>query len=309
MAISAALVKELREKTNAGMMDCKKALNECDGDMEAAVDWLRKKGLSAAAKKSGRVASEGLVGLASTGNAAAIVEINAETDFVSKNDHFQTMVKNVAAIAAEQDYTIETLGAAGYEHSEAGTVSEELVRLIAMIGENMNLRRVQRLSVENGVVSSYVHSAIAPNLGRIGVLVALESTADKAVLEDLGKKIAMHVAAASPKALTVEDLDSSLVEKERQILIEQAKASGRPDNVIEKMVEGRIQKFYKESVLLEQAFVMDGKTAVKDVIAEAAKEAGTDITLKAFTCYTLGEGIEKKEENFAEEVQAQIKSA
>jgi len=257
--ISPNLVRELREKSGAGMMDCKKALVENNGDLEAAVDWLRKKGLAAAAKKAGRVAAEGLVGVAASGNAAAAVEINAETDFISRNEQFQKMVLQAAEAAASKDYTIESLAQAPFK-GETATIGEEMTRLIAVIGENMNMRRVQRLSVQNGIVATYVHNATAPGLGRIGVLVALESTGDTAKLQELGKKIAMHVAAASPQSLDVESLDASALERERAVLIEQAKASGRPDDVIQKMVEGRVRKFYEEVVLLEQAFVMDGKT-------------------------------------------------
>jgi len=294
--------------TGAGMMDCKKALVENNGDLEAAVDWLRKKGLAAAAKKAGRVAAEGLVGVAASGNAAAAVEINAETDFISRNEQFQKMVLQAAEAAASKDYTIESLAQAPFK-GETATIGEEMTRLIAVIGENMNMRRVQRLSVQNGIVATYVHNATAPGLGRIGVLVALESTGDTAKLQELGKKIAMHVAAASPQSLDVESLDASALERERAVLIEQAKASGRPDDVIQKMVEGRVRKFYEEVVLLEQAFVMDGKTKISDVVAQFAKEIGSPITLTGFVRYNLGEGIEKEETDFAAEVQAQAKIA
>ncbi|MCE2716573.1 MAG: translation elongation factor Ts [Pseudomonadota bacterium] len=306
--ISPNLVRELREKSGAGMMDCKKALVENNGDLEAAVDWLRKKGLAAAAKKAGRVAAEGLVGVAASGNAAAAVEINAETDFISRNEQFQKMVLQAAEAAASKDYTIESLAQAPFK-GETATIGEEMTRLIAVIGENMNMRRVQRLSVQNGIVATYVHNATAPGLGRIGVLVALESTGDTAKLQELGKKIAMHVAAASPQSLDVESLDASALERERAVLIEQAKASGRPDDVIQKMVEGRVRKFYEEVVLLEQAFVMDGKTKISDVVAQFAKEIGSPITLTGFVRYNLGEGIEKEETDFAAEVQAQAKIA
>jgi len=306
--ISPNLVRELREKSGAGMMDCKKALVENNGDLEAAVDWLRKKGLAAAAKKAGRVAAEGLVGVAASGNAAAAVEINAETDFISRNEQFQKMVLQAAEAAASKDYTIESLAQAPFK-GETATIGEEMTRLIAVIGENMNMRRVQRLSVQNGIVATYVHNATAPGLGRIGVLVALESTGDTAKLQELGKKIAMHVAAASPQSLDVESLDASALERERAVLIEQAKASGRPDDVIQKMVEGRVRKFYEEVVLLEQAFVMDGKTKISDVVAQFAKEIGSPIKLTGFVRYNLGEGIEKEETDFAAEVQSQAKIA
>ncbi len=306
--ISPNLVKELREKSGAGMMDCKKALVENNGDIEAAVDWLRKKGLSAAAKKAGRVAAEGLVGVAASGNAAAIVEINAETDFIARNAHFQALVAQAAEIAATKDYTIEALAQAPFK-GEAATVGEEMTRLIAVIGENMNLRRLQRLSVTSGVVATYVHNATTAGLGRIGVLVALESTGDSAKLQELGKKIAMHVAAASPQSLDVASLDPASLERERSVLVEQARASGRPEEVIQKMVEGRVRKFYEEVVLLEQVFVMDGKTKIADVVEQFAKEIGTPITLSGFVRYSLGEGIEKQETDFAAEVQAQAKIA
>ncbi|MBP9829426.1 MAG: elongation factor Ts [Proteobacteria bacterium] len=306
--ISPNLVRELREKSGAGMMDCKKALVENNGNLEAAVDWLRKKGLAAAAKKAGRVAAEGLVGVAASGNAAAVVEINAETDFISRNEQFQKMVLQAAEAAASKEYTIESLAQAPFK-GETATVAEEMTRLIAVIGENMNLRRVQRLSVQNGIVATYVHNATAPGLGRIGVLVALESTGDAAKLQELGKKIAMHVAAASPQSLDISSLDAASLERERAVLIDQARASGRPEEVIEKMVEGRVRKFYEEVVLLEQVFVMDGKTKIADVVAQFSKEIGAPITLTGFVRYGLGEGIEKEETDFAAEVQAQAKIA
>ena len=302
--ITPNLVRELREKSGAGMMDCKKALVENNGDLEAAVDWLRKKGLAAAAKKAGRVAAEGLVGVAASGNAAAVVEINAETDFIARNPQFQAMVLQAAEIAAASAHTVESLAQAPFK-GEAATLSEEITRLIAVIGENMNLRRVERLSVVNGVVATYVHNATTPGLGRIGVLVALESTGDAAKLQDLGRKIAMHVAAATPQSLDVASLDPLALERERAVLVDQARASGRPEEVIQKMVEGRVRKFYEEVVLLEQVFVMDGKTKIADVVEQFAKEIGTPVVLKGFVRYNLGEGIEKDETDFAAEVQAQ----
>lgn len=306
--ITAGLVKDLRERTGAGMMDCKRALTEVDGDMEAAIDWLRKKGLAAAAKKAGRVASEGLVGAAidasSNGTAGAVVEINAETDFVARNDKFQNLVLNTAAIAAKQDYTVDSLKAAAFP-GESPTVDEEITRLIAVIGENMHLRRLVRLSVSQGHVASYVHNAVAPNLGKIGVLVALESTGDKEKLADLGKRLAMHVAAANPQALNIEDLDPTSLERERTIVSEQARASGRPEEIIAKMVDGRLRKFYEEVVLMEQTFIIDGKTKIREMLDNATKELGAPVQLKAFVRYALGEGVEKVESNFAAEVQAQ----
>jgi elongation factor Ts len=302
--ISPALVKELREKTGAGMMDCKKALNETNGNVENAVDWLRKKGLAAAAKKAGRVAAEGLVGVATSGTMGAAVEINAETDFVARNDQFQTLVKKVTEIAAQKDHSLADLKNAPYE-GESPTVDTEITRLIAVIGENMNLRRVTRLSVNKGVVSSYIHNATAPGLGKIGVLVALESEANPEKLNELGKKIAMHIAAANPIALNIEDVDASAVDRERNVLVEQARASGRPEDIIQKMVEGRLRKYYEEVVLVEQTFVLDGQTKVSQVVEATAKELGKPIQLTGFVRYALGEGIEKAETDFAAEVQAQ----
>lgn len=303
--ITAALVGELRQKTGAGMMDCKKALAETDGDLEAAIDWLRKKGLSAAAKKAGRAATEGLVGVAGGDKAAALVEVNAETDFVARNEQFKSFVKNVAGLALANDGSLEAVRAAGFP-GEAVTVEGKLTALIATIGENMALRRAAALSVPAGVVASYIHNEIeiGSGLGKIGVLVALKSEADPAKLSDLGRKLAMHVAAANPQSLTPESLDPEVVERERVILSEQARASGKPENIIEKMVEGRIRKFYEEAVFLEQVFVMDNETKIKDVVARAAKELGKPIEVTGFVRMALGEGLEKKQEDFASEVAA-----
>jgi elongation factor Ts len=302
--ITAATVKELRERTGAGMMDCKKALAETNGDMEAAVDWLRAKGLSAAAKKAGRTAAEGLVGVAVEGNRGAAVEVNSETDFVAKNEQFQEFVGNVAKLALETGGNVENLLAASYPGG--GTVEEALTNNIATIGENQSLRRSAVLQVNEGVVVPYVHNAIeaGSTLGKIGVLVALESAAPVDTLQALGKQIAMHIAAANPLALTGDDLDPELVERERSIAIEKAKESGKPDNIAEKMVEGSMAKFRKEHALLTQLFVMDNKTPVADVVASAGKEAGSDIAIAAFVRFQLGEGIEKKQEDFAAEVAA-----
>jgi len=300
--ITAASVKELRERTGAGMMDCKKALAEINGDMEAAIDWLRAKGLSAAAKKAGRTASEGLVGVAVAGNRGALVEVNSETDFVAKNEIFQQFVGNVARLVLEHGTDVETLGAAQYP--EGGTVAEKLTENIAKIGENQSLRRAEVLEVGQGAVVSYVHNQVAPGLGRIGVLVALESAAPAETLTELGKQIAQHVAAAHPLALSAEELPAELVERERAIAIEKAKESGKPDNIIEKMVEGGLAKFRKEHALLTQLFVRDNKTPVAEVVAAAAKDAGTGIALTGFVRFQLGEGIEKKQEDFAAEVAA-----
>ncbi|MCC7260676.1 MAG: elongation factor Ts [Alphaproteobacteria bacterium] len=300
-AITPALIKDLREKTGAGMMDCKAALNETKGDMDAAVDWLRTKGLAAAAKKAGRVAAEGLVAVASDGSKAAIVEVNSETDFVARNDQFQQIAKSIAQAALKVDGDFEKLKAAPYPGSSRN-VADEVAHMVGVIGENLGLRRSVGLSVSKGVVADYVHSVIAPGLGKIAVLVALESEGDKEKLKALGRQIAMHIAAAKPESLTVEGVDAGNLERERQVLKEQAMASGKPADVAEKMVEGRIRKYYEQVVLLEQLFVIDGKTKVKDVVAEAAKEIGKPVTLSGYAYFVLGEGIEKKEEDFAAEV-------
>ena len=300
--ITAATVKELRERTSAGMMDCKKALAETNGDMEAAIDWLRAKGLSAAAKKAGRTASEGLVGVVVEGNRGAVVEVNSETDFVAKNEIFQDFVRNVAKLALQHGTDVEALGAAQYP--EGGTVQEKLTDNIAKIGENQSLRRAAVLEIGQGAIVPYVHNQVAPGLGKIGVLVALESAASADTLMQLGKQIAMHVAAAHPLALTADDLDADLLERERAIAMEKAKESGKPQNIIEKMVEGGLAKFRKENALSSQLFVMDGKTPVAEVVATAAKDAGTGIELIGFVRFQLGEGIEKKQEDFAAEVAA-----
>jgi elongation factor Ts len=300
--VTAATVKELRERTGAGMMDCKKALAETDGDMEASVDWLRAKGLAAAAKKSGRVAAEGLIGVAVNGTRGAVVEVNSETDFVAKNEQFQAFVSGVAALALEGAGTVENLLAANWP--EGGSVQEKLTQNIATIGEHQSLRRTAVLQVGEGVVVPYVHNAAAPGLGKIGVLVALQSAGDKAALESLGKQLAMHIAAANPLALRGDELDPSLVERERAIATEKANESGKPPEIVAKMVEGSIAKFRKENALLSQLFVMDNKTKVEDVIAARAKELGSPIGLTAYVRFQLGEGIEKKESDFAAEVAA-----
>jgi len=300
--ITAATVKELRERTSAGMMDCKKALAETNGDMEAAIDWLRAKGLSAAAKKAGRTASEGLVGVAVEGKRGAVVEVNSETDFVAKNELFQDFVKNVAKLALQHGTDVEALGAAQYP--EGGTVTEKLTDNIAKIGENQSLRRAAVLDVNEGAVVPYVHNQVAPGLGKIGVLVAIESAAPVETLTALGKQIAMHVAAAHPQALDADSLDPDVIERERSIAMEKAKESGKPQNIIEKMVEGGLAKFRKDNALLSQLFVMDNKTPVAEVVASAAKDAGVAIQLIGFVRFQLGEGIEKKESDFAAEVAA-----
>jgi elongation factor Ts len=300
--ITAVTVKELRERTGAGMMDCKKALAETDGEMEAAIDWLRAKGLAAAAKKAGRTAAEGLVGAVVEGKRGAVVEVNSETDFVAKNEIFQDFVRNVAKLALAQGTDVEALAAAAYPGG--GTVQEKLTDNIAKIGEHQSLRRAAVVEVNEGAIVSYVHNQVAPGLGRIGVLVALESAAQVETLQALGKQIAMHVAAAHPLALTADDLDTALVDRERSIAVEKAKESGKPANIVEKMVEGSLAKFRKESALLTQLFVMDNKTPVAEVVASAAREAGTAIELVSFIRFQLGEGIEKKQDDFAAEVAA-----
>jgi len=302
--ITAALVKDLREKTGAGMMDCKKALNEVAGDIEAAVDWLRKKGLAAAAKKAGRVAAEGLVAVATDGTSGAVVEVNAETDFVARNDQFQTFVANVGKLALDKGDDVAVLKAAAYGNDK--TTEEELTALIATIGENMNFRRAKKLSVGNGIVAGYVHSAAAPGLGKIGVLVALESTGDAAKLADVGKQIAMHIAAANPLFLNIDSVDQGALEREKAVLTEQAAASGKPAEVVEKMVVGRVRKYYEEVVLLEQVFVMDGETKISKVVENAAKEVGAPVALTGFARFALGEGIEKQATDFAAEVAATL---
>lgn len=304
--ISPALVKELREKTGAGMMDCKKALIESKGDLEAAVDWLRKKGLSAAAKKSGRVAAEGLVSVSCKGTHGAVVEVNTETDFVGRNENFQAFVSKVAELANTTKDDVEALKKLPYPGSSR-SVEEELTHMVATIGENMTLRRAAFLEVSQGSVIPYVHNVVAPGLGRIGVLVALESAAPKDKLEKLGKQIAMHIAAAQPIALSIDVVDPAEVERERAIFRDQAIASGKPAEFVDKMVEGRLRKFYEEVVLEEQVFVIDGKTRVKDVVAATAKEVSQPIKIVGFVRFALGEGIEKAASDFAAEVAAQLK--
>ncbi|MCQ2914228.1 MAG: translation elongation factor Ts [Alphaproteobacteria bacterium] len=306
--ITAAIVKELREKSGAGMMDCKKALTEANGDLEAAVDWLRKKGLATAAKKAGRVAAQGLVALKTTDKEGVVVEVNSETDFVSKNELFQNYVKSVAEVALKGNGDVETLKTTAF--ADGKDVQGALTDLIAKIGENMSLRRSAKVSVNNGVVVGYMHSSIADGLGKIGTLVALESTGDKAALEKLAKNLAMHVAAAAPVCLNVEDVPAEMEEREKnvvkdQIKEEQAKTGKtKPADVIEKMMVGRIRKFHEEIVLNEQFYIMDDKKKVKEIVAEAAKEVGAPVTLKAYVRFALGEGIEKKSEDFAAEVAA-----
>ena len=302
--ITASDVKALRERSGAGMMDCKKALVECDGDIEKAVDYLRKKGLSTAAKKASRVAAEGLIGVHVDGTKGTIVEVNAETDFVARNETFQAFVKKIVEIASAKNCDLKTLKTADYGNGH--TVSEETVNLIATIRENIELCRVSYMTVDNGIVASYVHNKISDGLGKIGVLVGIESTGDKAKLMELGKQIAMHIAAANPLSTSVDDLDPAVVERERAVVTEQAKNSGKKPEFVDKIVEGRLRKFYEDAVLLEQVFVIDGETRVKDVVAAASKELGTPVKVKGFYKFVLGEGIEKQVVDFAAEVAAQL---
>jgi len=295
--ITAALVKELRESSGAGMMDCKKALTETGGDLDAAVDWLRKKGLAAAAKKAGRVAAEGTSG--------AVVEINSETDFVARNEAFQSFVGKVAQIALQQGGDLEKTQAAGYP-GVGHSVADELTNMIARIGENMALRRAAGITVSDGVVCSYIHNQTAPGLGKIGVLVGLESAGDKAKLEALGRQLAMHVAAAQPQAVDRDGVDVSALEREREVLSEQARASGKPEEIIAKMVEGRLRKFYEEVCLLEQVFVIDSETKVSKVLEAAAKDVGAPVAIAGFQRFQLGEGVEREEQDFAAEVAATL---
>ncbi len=296
--ITTAKIKELREKTGAGMMDAKKALTEAEGDMEAAIEALRKKGMAKADKKSSRTAAEGLVAVATEGTKAAVVELNAETDFVSRNEEFQNFVKKVAQKALEVN-TVEELAAA---ELDGKSIKENLTDLIAKIGENMSLRRMQKLEVSQGAIVPYVHGALTDGMGKIGVLVALESSADEAALQAVGKQVAMHVAAAFPKYLDRNSVDADAAEKERAFLVEQAMSEGKPEEIANKMVEGRMRKFYEEVCLLDQKSVIDGETPICDVVANAGKEAGADIKLVDYARVQLGEGIEKEEEDFAAEV-------
>jgi elongation factor Ts len=301
--ITAALVKELREQTGAGMMDCKKALAETGGDLDQAVDWLRTKGLSAAAKKAGRVAAEGLVAVAVDGNKGAVVEVNSETDFVSRNEQFQEFVRGVAKLALAADGNLDKLLAADYPGA-GRTVAEQLTHMIATIGENMTIRRCDTMSVANGVLATYVHNAIGEGIGKIAVLVGLESAGDKGKLETFGKQIAMHVAAAKPQSVSRDELDPEILERERVVLSEQARESGKPEEIIGKMVEGRLRKFYEEVCLLDQTFVIDGETQVSKAVEAAGKDAGGAISINGFKMFVLGEGIEKEVGDFAAEVAA-----
>jgi elongation factor Ts len=301
--ITASMVKELREKTSAGMMDCKKALIESNGDIETASDWLRTKGLSAAAKKSGRIASEGLIGIAVNDSNGALIEVNAETDFVSRNKDFQDFVSTTASLALKSDGNIETLKSQAYPETNRN-VLEELTHQISTIGENMSLRRVKCINVQKGFVASYMHNTLTPTLGKIGVLVALSSEAEIDFLKELGKQIAMHIAATNPLSLSKDTLDSTEIEKERKFLSEQARESGKSEDIIEKMLEGRMKKFYEEVCLMEQTFVIDGESKIKDIIEVATKKCGKSIEISDFCIFVLGEGIDKKGDDFAAEVAA-----
>ena len=301
--ITTAQIKELRESTGAGMMDCKKALVENGGNMDAAVDWLRTKGLAKAAKKAGRVAAEGLVGVAGGDNIAALIELNSETDFAARSESFQEIVRTVTALALEADGDLDKLLAMPFPGSNQN-VADYVAQMVGSIGENMNVRRTAALRVSQGTVASYIHNQTVPGLGKIGVIVALESSADADKLAEFGKQVAMHIAAAAPLATTTDELDPQIVERERAVLIEQARESGKPENIIEKMVEGRIRKYYEEVVLLSQPWVMDPDLTVAKAVEAAGKDLGAPVTVTGFARFVLGEGIEKEESDFAAEVAA-----
>ena len=301
--ITTGLVKELRDRTGAGMMDCKKALIEASGDLEAAVGWLRKKGLAAATNKSGRVAAEGLIGATVGGNMGALVEVNSETDFVARNELFQDFVATVAGLTLANEGDRETVLASGYPGTDR-TVEKQLTHNIATIGENMSIRRMGVVAIDEGVIASYVHNAVTENLGKIGVLVALSGKGKASAMEVLGKQIAMHVAATNPASIAVDDLDPELVAREREVLSEQARQSGKPEEIVAKMIEGRLGKFYQEVVLLKQTFVIDGERTIERVLADAAEELGSAVSITAVLRFGLGEGIEKDEADFAADVAA-----
>lgn len=304
--ITAEMVKTLRERTGAGMMDCKKALSETNGDMEAAVDWLRAKGISKAEKKSGRTAAEGLIGIASGGHKAVVVEINSETDFVARNEAFQDLVRGVAAVALTTDGKVDSVAAATYP-ATGKSVDDTVKDAIATIGENMTLRRSVLLEVPEGTVATYIHNAAGDGIGKLGVLVALKSSGDKEVLWSVGRQVAMHIAATNPLAVRPEEVDAAVAERERNVFIEQSRASGKPDNIIEKMVEGRMRKFFEEVALLSQAFVINPDITVGQAIKDAEKLAGAPIEVTGMARLLLGEGVEKEETDFAAEVAAAVK--
>jgi elongation factor Ts len=305
MAITAAQVKELRDLTGAGMMDCKTALNETGGDMEAAVDWLRKKGISKADKKAGRTAAEGLIGVASDSISAVVVEVNSETDFVARNEQFQEIVRNVAKAALLTDGSTEAVASAIYP-AGSKTVAETIKDAVGTIGENLSFRRSKKLAVK-GAVATYIHNAVADNLGKMGVLVAIETDGNADKARAFGRQVAMHVAATNPLALSPEEVDPAVVAREKAIFSDQARASGKPDNIIEKMVEGRIRKFYEEVVLLKQAFVLNPDVTVEKALKDAEKDIGAPTKITAFVRFALGEGIEKEVTDFAAEVAAAVK--
>jgi len=303
--VTAALVKELREMSGAGMMDCKKALTENDGNLEAAIDWLRTKGLASAGKKQSRVAAEGLVALTTDGAKGTAVEVNSETDFVARNEQFQGLVSDIASVSFSVGDDVDAISGATYPGS-AKTVAETVTDAIATIGENMNVRRAKTVTVENGVVASYVHGAVADGMGKIAVLVGLQSNASADTLAALGKQLAMHIAAANPASLSEDDLDPEMVEREKQVQMDKARESGKPEAIIEKMIVGRMRKYLEEVVLLHQTFVIDGETKISAVIDAVAKEAGTPIELVEYVRMEVGEGLEKKEDDFAAEVAAAV---
>jgi len=303
MSISASQVKQLREMSGAGMMDCKAALHETSGDMEAAIDWLRKKGIAKADKKAGRTAAEGLIGIIAGDAKAAMVEVNSETDFVARNGEFQALVANIAKVALDNGASVEALGAATYP-AGGKNVADTLKDAIGTIGENMTLRRVASLSVAGGVVATYIHNAVADGLGKLGVLVAIETQGDRQAAEAFGRQVAMHIAATNPLALTAEQVDSAAVEREKSIFSDQARQSGKPENIIEKMVEGRMRKFFEEVVLLSQPFVINPDLSVEAALKEAEKSIGAPAKITSYIRFALGEGIEKEESDFAAEVAA-----
>ncbi len=303
-AINAALVKELRDKTGAGMMDCKKALVETKGNVEEAIDWLRKKGISGADKKSSRVAAEGVIAISSSENSISLLEINSETDFVSKNPDFQNFVRNVSNIALNSGTDIEALKNANYDGNKS--VSQVLTELIAKIGENIVLRRANLIKSDNSVFSHYIHGQVAEGMGKIGVVISIESNGDKTKIHNFGKQLSMHIAAAKPIAVSAEDVDKNIIDRERNILIEQAKDSGKSDNIIEKMVEGRISKFFSDITLLDQIWVIDGERKVSKIIKDTEKELNCNIKINEFKCYILGEGIDVEKKDFAKEVTEQV---
>ncbi len=306
MSISAAQVKELRDQTGAGMMDCKAALAETNGDMEAAIDWLRKKGISKADKKAGRTAAEGLIGVASSATEGVAVEVNSETDFVARNDAFQEIVRNVANVALEVGGESDAVANATYPGS-GKTVADTIKDAVGTIGENMSFRRAKKLSVSQGAVATYIHNSVADNLGKMGVLVAIETSGDADAARAFARQVAMHVAATNPLSLTPEEVDASVVAREKDIFTDQARASGKPDNIIEKMVEGRIRKFYEEVVLLKQAFVLNPDVTVEKALKDAEKAIGAPAKITGFVRFALGEGIEKEVTDFAAEVAAAVK--